>query len=104
MHPRAGVSVGAVAVCMYVRKIDGNSTSPPMHHDVPDNDLVIQLAKNNRDNQADPATISFNRANDERISEEMRLLMVALTRSALCDMAGRSASQAGSQIRKAKPI
>ena len=64
-----------------VRKIDGNSTSPPMHHDVPDNDLVIQLAKNNRDNQADPATISFNRANDERISEEMRLLYVALTRA-----------------------
>ncbi|MBF7730736.1 exodeoxyribonuclease V subunit beta [Pseudomonas sp. N040] len=57
------------------REIDGNSSTPPMYHAADDGQLFIDLA---RSEAGGPAR---DKANDERLSEEMRLLYVALTRA-----------------------
>jgi exodeoxyribonuclease V beta subunit len=56
-------------------ELNGRSKSPPMFHDDGNGELCIELGK------ADAAKEAYEKANDERLGEEMRLLYVALTRA-----------------------
>ncbi|MBK5355426.1 exodeoxyribonuclease V subunit beta [Pseudomonas sp. TH41] len=56
-------------------ELSGRSKSPPMFHAEDDGELCIDLGK------SDVAEEAYEKANDERLSEEMRLLYVALTRA-----------------------
>ena len=57
------------------REIDGKSKTPPMYHTADSGQLMIDLSA------GDDAKPAREKANDERLSEEMRLLYVALTRA-----------------------
>ena len=57
------------------REIDGKSKTPPMYHAADTGQLMIDLSA------GDEIKPARERANDERLSEEMRLLYVALTRA-----------------------
>lgn len=60
-------------VCSW-KTLDGKSTTPPSYQD--DDGKVIELARGK-----ELAEAAYKRANDERLSEDMRLLYVALTRA-----------------------
>ena len=56
-------------------ELNGRSKSPPMFHGDDDGELCIELGK------SEAARVAYEKANDERLGEEMRLLYVALTRA-----------------------